>query len=122
MGGESTSQAGPSNPSHTHIGQYSSNPRHLRQNKCREGTSISSGRAPQNFAEAPRIGICLKCHHKLSPRHLCHLRSIRNNVRNRLKDGEPAVHIVSYLVDALENENNSEDEDNVHDIQYGEEG
>ena len=65
------------------------------------------------------MGVCLKCHEKWSRGHRCPPGSIRSNLRNRLKDGESAVHLVSLLAEALEDENDSSKDDIVHDTRYG---
>lgn len=102
--GEAT---GHSLPAHTHIGQYSRNPRHVRREKM---ASSSKGRTPRNFHEARRMGLCFKCLGKWEPKHKCKPGAVRENVRDRMESGESLVHLVSCLVDAIE-----EDEDNQED-------
>lgn len=68
------------------------------------------------------MGTYLKSHETWSPRHYCRPWSIRNNLPDRLKDGESAMHLASFLADPSEDENNSQEMDNVHETQYGETG
>lgn len=82
MRGECSSPANPSVPSHTHIGQYSRNARHLRQARLWPNSATTNIRTPRNFAEARRMDICLKSHKNWSPRHRCHSGSIQNNTCN----------------------------------------
>lgn len=90
----------------THIGQYSHNPRHLR----REQLYKTKHRSPRTFKEARQMGLCLKCHAKWTPNHRCTQGAIHRNFRDRLKEGESAVHLVSCLVNALESEEFHDDE------------
>lgn len=66
------------------------------------------------------MGVCLKCHEKWAPRHRCKPGAIHRNMRNRIKDGESAVHLVSCLTNALEDENESEEDEAPIDTGYGE--
>lgn len=63
------------------------------------------------------MDMCLKYHEKWSAGHRFSRGAIHNNLRNHLKSGEWAVHLVTYLSEALENENNyaaSEEPNETH--------
>ena len=54
------------------------------------------------FDEARRRNICLKCRAAWKPGHRCSPGSVRDNYRQRIANGERAVHLVSDLVQAIE--------------------
>lgn len=96
-------------PSSTHIGQYSRNPRHLRREQ--KGLNRSDpGGPPRTFEDARRRNLCFKCHGKWSRGHKCAEGSIRSNMRDRILNGQSAVHLVSCLVDLLECEETNTEE------------
>ena len=62
-------------------------------------------RVPQSsdsFSDSQRKGICHRRKEKWHPGHRCKHGSIHNYVRDRLKNGDAAVHIVSDLVLSME--------------------
>ena len=58
----------------------------------------------RSFEESRRRNECHKCGDRWHPRHRCRAGSIRNHIRERLKNGVSSVHIVSDLVSGLEGE------------------
>lgn len=90
--------SGTSGPTLINIGQYSRNPRHLRRDHGRK----SKGHSPRTFEEARQMKLCFKCWDSWFRGHRCRPGSIRTNMRDRIKDGQSAVHLVSCLVDMLE--------------------
>ena len=90
----------------TYHQQYGSRQK-LVQKHGKSAHSNASSRAPPppgSFAESRRKGLCHRCKTKWSPGHRCQPGSIRNYVRDRFKNGDAAVHIVSDLVLGMEGE------------------
>ena len=90
----------------TYHQQYGRRPK-LVQKHEKPAHSNASSRAPPppgSFAEIRRKGLCHRCKNKWSPEHRCQPGSIRNYVRDRFKNGDAAVHIVSDLVLGMEGE------------------
>ena len=99
----------------TFVQQYGRNPRYVQKYPPRgeyKGGSQSSGSRPLNtsfpsgrtFEESRRRNECHKCRAPWSPGHRCKAGSIRNQVRQRMINGESAVHVMSDFVASLEGE------------------
>ena len=84
--------------------QYGMNPKFVQKYKS-STQSASNNTSPSftdSFPESRRKRVCHRCKQKWSPRHRRERGSIRKYVRDRLKNGDAAVHIVSDLVLRME--------------------
>ena len=90
----------------THYQRYGRNPRSVRKfgPTQRDGRNNFRRIPARTFEEARRRNECHKCGARWSPGHRCRPGAIRQHMRERLKDGESAVHLVSDLVLGLEGE------------------
>lgn len=98
---------------HTHVAEYTRNPRHLRRDRNQSGRKFSkkTGSGTLSFDEARRLGVCRRCGETWTPNHRCRPGAIRNHARKRIENGESAVHIVACLTEELEHDNCSSDDD-----------
>ena len=97
------------------VQQYGRNPRYVQKYPPRDeykGGPQSNGSRPPNtpfpsggtFEESRRRNECHKCRTPWRPGHRCKSGSIRNQVRQRMINGESAVHVMSDFVASLEGE------------------
>jgi len=61
-------------------------------------------RDPLSFEDARRLGLCKRCHKDWTPGHRCQGQGIRDHVRNRIRNGDHATHVMAELVQALESQ------------------
>ena len=90
----------------TYHQQYGRRPKFVQKhgNPIPSSTRSRPPPPPGSFAESRRKGICHRCKKQWTPGHRCQPGSIRSYVRDRFKNGDAAVHIVSDLVLGMEGE------------------
>ena len=90
----------------TYHQQYGRRPKFVQKHgmPTHSGSSSRAPAPPGSFAESRRKGTCHRCKKQWTPGHRCQPGSIRSYVRDRFKNGDAAVHIVSDLVLGMEGE------------------
>lgn len=108
----------------TCISRYGRNPKWVQKKgyHARSGShsqnrnsGFDSNRFSRSFEESRRRNECHKCAAPWKPGHYCKKGAIRNNIRGRVKKGEPAIHIVSEMVQGLEGELDIGDKNDLSD-------
>lgn len=75
-----------------------------RQDRPAPPRGISSGNTVLSFDEARKRGLCMRCHEEWTPGHRCNGQFVRNQVRNRMRSGHHAIHVMAELIQALESQ------------------
>lgn len=83
--------------SNTLLGHFGRNPKYLNRDRHRQQRQRD-------------YGPCRRCNAPWKPGHRCNNREIRNRVRDRFKNGDSHVHIISDLVKSLEASTEEENE------------
>ena len=120
MSAERTGVAASSNSDvATLIAQYAKNPRYVKHKHSKKPTKNRRGQGIMTFEEARKLGLCQWCGDKWAKNHICKAEAIKEKTRQRLKNGESAVHIISDIIKEREHyEATTSDTDSESDSEH----